>query len=810
MRRLSSAFSFVFLVGLMCVASTATYAQQGNQIDVMSSENFPLPSLAEAAISAVSALRAAPQAPPVAAEVRNLYPGADLRTLVAGTVLQQDPLLLPFTPSGPAGVLTQFDGSDNDDNVALNSLLITPPDTIGDVSSDSTDRYVQMINLVTAVFDKNGSLVPIGGTSFPSNPFPSNVFWSGMPTTCASTNAGDPVVLYDEAADRWIVSQFTAASPFLECVAISVTSDPLGAYNRYAFDFTALGFNDYPHLGITTDAIGLQINLFNASGTAFLGTWIGALDKNCMYAGGTCNMAGMNLGTSEFGHLPFDYDNSGNPGFIPVQFGTANSRSGFFDVWTVTPNFAVPSATVTRTSAIPIATYDNDLCIAARERCIPHPGSGDDLEMLGGRMMHRNQLVNHGSYLSVVAAHTIDAAAAPSGTLGRAGIRWYELRSTDGGTNWSLHQEGTHAPADTLHRWMPSIAQNARGDIALGFMTSNASSAPAIVVTGQSAGSGGNAPQIGAPGVMNVTETTCRAGVVGSDWKGRSGDYSATSVDPTSGSFWHTNEFGRISGYPQYGFAGQYGWGTAVCEFTIPPPGVYVLDGFGGVHSGGGAPVMSPATPYFGFDAARDLELAATGYYVMDGWGGMHAGGGAAGMVGPPYFGFDASADFELTSPGNVALDIFGGLHFNAGSPVMNPPTPYFGFDAARDLELAPGGGFYVFDAFGGLHFGGGATVLSPLPPYFGFDASEDIEVTPTGLYALDAFGGVHAVGGAPAVVSPPPYFGFDVARDMELAGSGMYVLDAFGGLHAANGASVVSPGPPYYGFDIAKDLEIR
>jgi len=33
----------------------------------------------------------------------------------------------------------------------------------------------------------------------------------------------------------------------------------------------------------------------------------------------------------------------------------------------------------------------------------------------------------------------------------------------------------------------------------------------------------------------------------------------------------------------------------------------YVLDGFGGVHAGGGAPAISPATPYFGFDVAVDL-----------------------------------------------------------------------------------------------------------------------------------------------------------------------------------------------------------
>jgi len=37
--------------------------------------------------------------------------------------------------------------------------------------------------------------------------------------------------------------------------------------------------------------------------------------------------------------------------------------------------------------------------------------------------------------------------------------------------------------------------------------------------------------------------------------------------------------------------------------------GGYVLDGFGGVHAMGGAPVLAPATLYFGWDIARDIEL---------------------------------------------------------------------------------------------------------------------------------------------------------------------------------------------------------
>ena len=80
----------------------------------------------------------------------------------------------------------------------------------------------------------------------------------------------------------------------------------------------------------------------------------------------------------------------------------------------------------------------------------------------------------------------------------------------------------------------------------------------------------------------------------------------------------------------------------------------YVLDAFGGVHAGGGAPVISPATPYFGFDVATDIayipvgtgSAQGDGILVLDKWGGVHAGGALA-FAPPssrtPYFGFDAA-----------------------------------------------------------------------------------------------------------------------------------------------------------------------
>ena len=80
--------------------------------------------------------------------------------------------------------------------------------------------------------------------------------WSGFGGLSETTNGGEPIVLYDKAAGRWLVSQLAYAPHFtdnLQCIAVSTTSDATGSYNRYAYDFGG-NLPDYPKLGIWPDA----------------------------------------------------------------------------------------------------------------------------------------------------------------------------------------------------------------------------------------------------------------------------------------------------------------------------------------------------------------------------------------------------------------------------------------------------------------------------------------------------------------------------------------------------------------------------
>ena len=458
------------------------------------------------------------------------------------------------TGTGVTTILRAFDGASNDDNATLLGGRVTPPDTDGVVGPN---HFFQMTNLVTLITDKNGT--PVSG------PFLNNAFWAGIGGLCEPNNSGDPIVLYDEGADRWVVTQFAVATPnYAQCVAVSQTGDPTGGYNRYEFRFDNVGFNDYPKHGIVTDSVTLMANIFvqNIFGQfTFAGTFLGAIDKNAMYAGQPASLLGENLGTLEFGFVAGDLD---GPGTSTALFATAMSRTNLFDIWELIPNFSAGTYSLSRIAAIPIPAFDSTLCGAARGACIPQPQTNIRLESLAGRLMPRLQIRDFGTYRTMLVAHTVDVD-----NTGRAGIRWYEMRQVGGG-NWSLYQENTYAPNDGENRFMPSIAMNAAGDIGVGYLVGSGSTFLSTAVTGQSAANSGS-------NEFDSDEQFCATGGgAETDTARRAGDYSATSVDPNTDSFWHTNEY--------FATTGARPWETTICEFTI---------------GSGGGPTNQPPTASF-------------------------------------------------------------------------------------------------------------------------------------------------------------------------------------------------------------------
>jgi hypothetical protein len=153
-----------------------------------------------------------------------------------------------------------------------------------------------------------------------------------------------------------------------------------------------------------------------------------------------------------------------------------------------------------------------------------------------------------------------------------------------------LYQQGTFGPADGLHRWMPSIAMNGAGDIGIGYMVSSTSTFVSTAAAGQTAAASGT-------GTLDSSELICAAGTGVQTSVNRAGDYAATSVDPVTDSFWHTNEV--------FTQTGQYQWNTFICEFTV---------------SGGGGNI--PPTASFTYscdDNTRICNFDASGSSDADG-----------------------------------------------------------------------------------------------------------------------------------------------------------------------------------------------
>jgi len=524
------------LFGMLLMSTPTLFAQSDTGLERMNAEaqNRPLKSLSEAAEKS----RQQPTNPGPPREVMN-YRGKGKPAL--DDTNGPDPILQNVPGIAAASVAMGFEGTNNASNGSVLGFRIAPPDTDGHIGGASGQYFVQMINLLTTIFDRDGNILEA--------PFASDAFWAGIGGNCAAYNQGDPVVLYDDQADRWLVSQFAfpdSQSSFSQCVAISKTDDPRGGYNRYEFSFNNIGFNDYPKHGIVSDSITLMANIFTKRGNRFSwgGTYLGVMNKAAMYAGTSASLRGFNIGTAQFGFVAGDLD---GPGTAPALFATAMTSSNRFDIWQINANWGGSSASISQVSSIPVTPFDSVLCSASRGACIPQPQNGPSLESLSDRLMHRLQIRDFGSYRTMLASHTVDVGG------GRAGIRWYELR--DGGGSWQVYQQGTYAPDDGLYRWMPSLAMNGNGDIGMGYLIGSSSKFMSIALVGQTAAASGS-------GIMDAAEMSCVDGGGVQTGVSRSGDYASTSVDPGDDTtFWHTNE------YVNYG--GNFVWDTYVCNFQI-------------------------------------------------------------------------------------------------------------------------------------------------------------------------------------------------------------------------------------------------
>jgi hypothetical protein len=445
---------------------------------------------------------------------------------------------------------------------ALNNISgYYPPDTNGEVGPN---HYVQMVNVSMAVYNKSGTL--LYGPFFPHALWPSS-------DVCGTTDDGDPVVLYDQLSDRWVITQFALPNypngPFYECIAVSKTGVPTNVPSDwwpYTFLVSNAYMNDYPKLNVWPDAYYMTANQF-ASGT---GSWGGvgvwALDRAKMLNGLAATFQYVNVGavsTNYGGMLPADLDGStpppaGSPAYffeVDDNVGTPGLGADAARMWKFHVDWTTPANSTfglagAPNNVLPVASFDLLPCtISGSRSCIPQQSSTQKLDSIGDRLMFRATYRNFGDHESVMLNHTVLA----DGT-DRAGVRWYEVR--DPSTTPTIYQQGTYAPADGQYRWMGSIAMDRVGNIALGYSVSSTTLDPSIRYAGRLTSDPlGTLPQAE---TSIITGTGAQTGSAA-----RWGDYSDMTVDPVDDcTFWYTQEYIQTTG--------AVSWQTRVASFKFP------------------------------------------------------------------------------------------------------------------------------------------------------------------------------------------------------------------------------------------------
>jgi hypothetical protein len=415
-----------------------------------------------------------------------------------------------------------------------------PPDTNGAVGAT---QYVQWVNTYFAVFNKSTGAIAAG---FPKA---GNSVWAGFGGGCQTNNDGDPIVQYDKAAQRWILTQFSVSTtPYLQCVAVSTTSDATGSYYRYAFSYGTTQFNDYPKLGVWSDGYYITYNIFN-NGQTFAGSKACAFDRTKMLAGDpTATQQCFQLSSSFGGLLPSDLDGTtAPPAGSPNYFMNFGSNS--LNLWKFHVDFATPAnSTFTGPTNIPVAAFS--AACSGGGTCIPQPNTNNKLDSLADRLMYRLAYRNRAGTESLVVNHTVKVSGNKRAEVD--GVRWYEVRISNGTP--SIFQQGTYAP-DSTSRWMGSIAMDKFGNIALGYSASSSSVLPSIRYTGRLA--------TDALGTMQAENIIQAGGGSQTSTLHRWGDYSAMTVDPVDDcTFWFTSEYLKSSG--------SFNWSTRIASFKFP------------------------------------------------------------------------------------------------------------------------------------------------------------------------------------------------------------------------------------------------
>jgi len=445
--------------------------------------------------------------------------------------IRLDPLLARQTAHrGPGPAVTEFLNYDG------NSSGANPNDPTGDIGLN---------NFIEAINGSGGTSVTIYSKidgSLQAGPFALDSLSSGG---VCNSGIGDPVVLYDHLAQRWVLTEFSGSGNGM-CIYTSRTADPIaGGWCHYTFQDTS--FPDYPHYGVWPDVYLATSNQGGSGPNVYGFDRVNMLSPDgvsCPTARATQKFGAPNLPVFGFETLtPVDLDGPPPPPGTPAYFlrhrdeelvGDPNPDplTDPVELYEMAVDFDVPgNSTFVQAPDIILSDFDSNLCPPISVfSCIPQP-SGPDLDPLLEVVMNRASYRNFGTHEVLLGVLQTDVGDWED----HSGERWFEVRGGSGA--WSLFQEGTWSPSHE-GRFMGMVAMDGSGDIMLAYNISHDAGTggggvdifPSIRYTGRLAGD--------PAGVMTVPETELATGG-GSNSSSRYGDYNQMGVDPVDDcTFW--------------------------------------------------------------------------------------------------------------------------------------------------------------------------------------------------------------------------------------------------------------------------------
>ncbi len=479
-----------------------------------------------------------------------------------------------------------------------------PPDVSG---AAGLNHYIQAANFSWAIYSKTGTLLAA---------ITENSLWevAGLPP-CTGNSRGDPIVIYDQFTDRWILTNMAYSvdasnvplAPFYQCLAVSKTSDPLaGGWWFYALrmDTGAAGqppvgiLNDYAKFGNWNDGC-LYMSADGYRNDDPDGVMFATLNKFDMQNGLplTAALGYIKLDTNNrsFNLIPGNISGARLPASLPPA-GTPNyfvssSRTqplDAFEVRRITPGFRCGGGgTLYAPVYVAHASYfppDDGAFPLNSDEIIPQPFTATRLDSLSIRLMQKVQYRRVGAAESLWVTHTVRTADG----AGSTGLLWGQINVSGGFINATPTQQQIYKPDSTIYRWLGSIAADRAGNAALGYSLSGSNFYPSIAYAGRLA--------TDPPNNMSQTEILLAGGAGSQPESERWGDYSEMSVDPVDDcTFWYTNQY-----YSSQANGNAGNWQTRIGAFKFPgcaPACTYGVSPAGatvGASGGAGTVAVTP------------------------------------------------------------------------------------------------------------------------------------------------------------------------------------------------------------------------